>query len=121
MMDDRKSIETWAGKLGVSPAVHPNDHIWNFVTQHPGFGSRDAAIGYYFTDGANSAAKFIGLLAEHQSLNSQPARVLEFASGYGCVTRHLCKRPEIDVVSCDIHKEAVRFLRESMQVRAILS
>ena len=50
-----------------------------------------------------------------------PFKLLEFASGYGCVTRHIKKNPDYDVVSCDIHPQAVDFLRSRIDVKAIQS
>ena len=52
---------------------------------------------------------------------SRPIKLLEFASGYGCVTRHLKKNPAYDVVSCDIHPQAVDFLSSRLKVKAIQS
>jgi SAM-dependent methyltransferase len=113
-MDEHAEIARWAASFGVATAVHPNDHIWNFVLHHPGFASPAAAIEYYFTDGAKSARHFRELAGECPT-------VLEFAAGYGCVTRHLALAPGLQVTACDIHREAVGFLRDEIGVRAIVS
>ena len=83
-MADAPAIAAQAARFGVAAAVHPEDHIWNFVLGHPGFGSRAAAIEYYFADGAQSARHFRELIGP-----GARGAVLEFAAGYGCVTRHL--------------------------------
>jgi SAM-dependent methyltransferase len=106
-----------AARFGVSAAVHPRDHIWNFVLGHPGFGSPEAAIAYYFADGAASARRFLDLLGPADRRRG----VLEFAAGYGCVTRHLVRADTLDLTSCDIHPAAVDFLRQEIGVRAIRS
>ena len=48
--------------------------------------------------------------------------LLEFASGYGCVTRHLSRvNPELDIVACDIHPEAISFLKTELRAETLLS
>ncbi len=113
-MADAPAIAAQAARFGVAAAVHPEDHIWNFVLGHPGFGSRAAAIEYYFADGAQSARHFRELIGP-----GARGAVLEFAAGYGCVTRHLALARELDLTACDIHDEAVGFLRRQLGVRAI--
>jgi SAM-dependent methyltransferase len=112
-MDDA-AIARQASRFGVAAAVHPDDHIWNFVIHHPGFGSPAAAVEYYFADGANSTRHFLDLIGARRT-------VLEFASGYGCVTRHLAHAPGLNLTACDIHGEAVDFLRQQIGVSAIIS
>lgn len=112
-----------ASEFGVSPAIHPQDLLLDFLLEHPTFDAPADAVRYYFEDGAESARRLGGIVERNL-----PARagdhysVLEFASGYGMVTRHL---PDVldraDVVSCDIHPEAVDFLRDELGVRAVLS
>jgi SAM-dependent methyltransferase len=163
-MSDADRIAAQAARFGVSAAIHPEDHIWNFVLGHPGFGSRAAAIEYYFADGAASADRFAAMLeaaspgaalpggaspgaalpgaptfgaptphsATPQATTSAAAKpgppkpgpatphvVLDFAAGYGCVTRHLARNPALTVTACDIHAEAVTFLRHEIGVRAL--
>jgi hypothetical protein len=48
--------------------------------------------------------------------------VLDFASGYGCVTRHMrTVLPRAAKVACDIHPAAVKFIRNQLGTPAILS
>lgn len=116
---DVKAIAVQAARFGVSAAVHPEDHIWNFVLGHPGFRSRAAAIEYYFADGAKSARHFLELIGPGRERGRRT--VLEFAAGYGCVTRHLALAPGLGLTACDIHAGAVGFLRGQFGVRAIAS
>ncbi|HZL41831.1 MAG TPA: methyltransferase [Verrucomicrobiae bacterium] len=113
----------FAKRWGVSPEVHPEDFIFRFIIAHSGFASKDAAIQYYFDDGAKSAQKLRKLLAEdcHLDVDTGNLRLLEFASGYGAVTRHLKGAlPACRIIGCDIHPEAIRFV-QSLGVEAAQS
>ncbi len=112
-------INDYAGQLGVSPAVHPDDHIFNFLIDHQGFPSDETRIKYYFEDGRESAKKLRGIL--RRVLGEGSIDVLEFASGYGCVSRHLVGDNKIKLVSCDIHPQAISFLENKIGVRALHS
>ena len=51
-----------------------------------------------------------------------PFALLEFASGYGCLSRHLVKMTDrYDVLSCDIHPAAVEFIDRQIGLQATLS
>ncbi len=107
---------------GVSPEIHPDDLIFDFVFRHPSFKSKEEAIEYYFSDGANSAQRLRAILTEVCGLANQPLSMLEFASGYGCVTRHLRSViPYCVPTACDIHPEAIRFIREALGTEAMAS
>lgn len=48
--------------------------------------------------------------------------MLEFASGYGCVSRHLVNfSDEIELTACDIHNEARQFYADNFSVPFIMS
>lgn len=113
-------IEEQARCFGVSPALHPSDHLFGFLLNHQGFPDHASRISYYFQDGARSADKLHALLTEFGG-KKRPTKLLEFASGYGCVTRHLVKDETFHINSCDIHPDAIQFLRNEMQVEATLS
>ncbi|MBM3393555.1 MAG: class I SAM-dependent methyltransferase [Betaproteobacteria bacterium] len=98
----------------VTFAVHPDDHIFNWLLSNPVFESHERAISYYFNDGKKSAGK-IKRLIERFPVDAARPRFLEFASGYGCVSRHLLNAiPDLDLTSCDIHPEAIAFLNQSV-------
>lgn len=109
--------ETAAREFGVRSAIHPEDHIYNFVMAHPGFQSDRHRVRYYFEDGARSAEQFAAIVSRHH--NAEAPSVLEFASGYGCVSRHL--GANFDLVCCDIHPAAHAFLQQSLGLQSILS
>jgi len=109
-----------AAATGVVAAVHPQDFIYWFCCRHP-HQTLEAAISYYFSDGARSAEKLDGIVTELGFARGQPIKLLEFASGYGCVTRHLKKHTRWDVTSCDIHSEAIDFLDRQIGVKTLQS
>jgi SAM-dependent methyltransferase len=119
--DYNLAIRVNAERFGVSGAVHPSDHIFNFLFSNPVFHSREAAIEYYFSDGARSAKQFLSLVSQHLTPSAKTPTILEFASGYGCVTRHLALDRFIELCSCDIHPQAIQFLESAIGVHAIQS
>ena len=112
-----------AEQQGVTPAIHPKDFIYWFCVQHvpPTESTAFPGIDYYFWDGARSATKLAEVAATLDYERGRPIKLLEFASGYGCVSRHLKTKPEFDLVSCDIHPEAIDFLTGQIGVQALLS
>jgi cyclopropane fatty-acyl-phospholipid synthase-like methyltransferase len=105
----------------VEAAVHPSDFIYWYWVMESGQMSADGINGY-FEDGGHSAAKLAGLLTELGIQHaSDKLKLLEFASGYGMVTRQLIKCPQFDVVSCDIHQDAMDFLADKLAVKTMLS
>jgi SAM-dependent methyltransferase len=114
-------IEGEAARFSVSPAIHPADEIFRFMSEHPELDRDETWVGYYFEDGARSAARFTELLHKYCAQLERKPQVLEFASGYGCVTRHLARDHNIELESCDIHVEAVDFLRRIIGVHALPS
>lgn len=116
----RNTITALADEHGVSSQLHPDDMILQFLLRHPCFKTPDDALHYYFTDGRKSAQRIADLF-ESLTPRDRPLRFLEFASGYGCVTRHLLHLcPHWQIVSCDIHQQAVTFI-EAMGGKSILS
>lgn len=110
--------ETAAARHGVVPEVHSEDFIFRMLFDHKGFKQDAHRIDYYFDDGSRSAKKFSELLDQFLESRPGPRAVLEFASGYGCVTRHLVKNAGLRVTTSDIHIQANEFLRANMGVVA---
>ena len=113
LADHRGELTEIAARFGVRPDVHPADMIFRFVATHSGFPDSYQAIQYYFADGKKSADRLRGLVQQWLP-DRQQARLLEFASGYGCVTRHLLAQglPGWEFTCADIHDEAVLFLQK---------
>ena len=102
-------------EYGVAPDIHPADYIFRFVVNTAS--DESVAVQDYFRGGAEAARwmqKMIGIFRPVD----QPFKLLEFAAGYGRVTRHLGRiMPEARVIASDIHPAAVMFL-EQMGVEA---
>lgn len=113
--------EAAAARHGVSAATHPDDFILRMLFDHKGFKQDAHRIDYYFDDGASSALKFSDIISEHLPKIAGPRDVLEFASGYGCVTRHLITNPSLRVTTSDIHPQANDFLRSELGTVAVQS
>lgn len=109
---------------GAAHYLHREDFILQFLMTHPGFDSTNKAdaLRYYFTDGRKSAEKLRHLI-DALGFDSQGLfRLLEFASGYGCVTRHIpVVMPNVDLVSSDIHEAATNFITEELGGQSALS
>lgn len=120
LVDD---IQRYAGETGVASGVHHDDMIFQFLVNNPSFKTIEQAVKYYFYDGVSSAKKLQNLLVSKLGLKlTSDTSLLEFASGYGCVTRHLVKElAPIKIVSCDIHEAACTFLDSAIGVKTILS
>lgn len=120
--DIRSLCETAAGSFGVSPEVHAEDFIFRFIHDHPGFPSKASAVDYYFSDGARSAAKVRAFFDRFLGGDGQQKTVLEFAAGYGAVTRHAVGALSPHTLhSSDIHPQANAFLERQMSVGTVQS
>src|SRR5262245_6991742 len=96
-----------AVRYNVSGEIDPTDHIFLFLRGHPAIGA--ASVDQYFSHGLDCAVKLRKLIEQHLAGGS--VSILEFASGYGRVTRHLPNvLPEARCTACDIHPAAVRFI-----------
>lgn len=108
-----------ADPFGVTATIHPEDQIFWFLIELPRQ-TIEEAIHSYFSTGAESATKLRHLVEGRLAIESPS--VLEFASGYGCVTRHLARVfPAAIVTPCDIHDSALAFLKSEFGLEAHLS
>jgi hypothetical protein len=104
----------------VPSEVHPDDLLWTFLAAHPQFSTPDDVASYYFANGAESAKKLHDLVERH--FDNHDISIMEFASGYGMVSRHIpLEMPTAHVVSCDIHPAAVSFIQESLGIESVRS
>jgi SAM-dependent methyltransferase len=122
-------VEVEAAKFAVSPQIYADDFIYQWLLE-VGWGwesdrdkARADATEYYFADGDRSAKRLDALVRQHHpAAASRRLSLFEFASGYGCVSRHLRKMDDrYELIACDIHPMAVKFLREQIGVNAVLS
>lgn len=116
-------IQQYATATGVVSDIHPDDLIFRFLVENPVFKTTELAVKYYFYDGAKSARKLNKLLFSQLGVKrSVDTCFLEFASGYGCVTRQLTRElSPVNIVSCDIHEAACSFINSAIGVKTILS
>lgn len=115
-------INEHSAAQAVLPHIHPQDFIFRFLIENPTFPSLSDAVRYYFFDGRQSAEKLRATLAGLGVSIDEKFALLEFASGYGCVTRHLTHvLPKVDVTACDIHAQATEFIQTSLCVKSTLS
>lgn len=102
--------------------MHKDDFIFRFVYDHAGFPTKNLAIDYYFSDGANSATKVRKLIDQWLGESDTARTILEFAAGYGAVTRHAKKALEPhELHSSDIDPQANEFLARNFSVRTVQS
>lgn len=114
-----------ADVLGGAPlprtAIHPDDSMLRFFVERR-HGHRERAVVDYFRTG-HSAARAIETLLQWWFGERRPSiRLLDFASGYGRMTRFLVQRqaPERLWVS-DLFPAAVEFQRERFGVGGFVS
>jgi SAM-dependent methyltransferase len=107
---------------GVVGNLHLDDDILHFLLNHPIFPDLESGVESYFLDGRRSALKLAGLMNELGVGAHRPPSLLEFASGYGRVTRHLRSvLPHASIAACDIHDQAVTFIEQELGVPAFRS
>lgn len=118
----RRVMDTTQTLSDVSRAIHLEDGIFQFIWSNPVFPSKDDAVRYYFEDGAISARRVRDIIDCWLPQRHAPMSVLEFASGYGAVTRHAkdCLAPH-NLFSSDIHPQANSFIQQEMGVATIAS
>lgn len=120
-IDHALTINKVAKELDVHSNIHIEDFIWQFLIGNDVFPTREDAVNYYFNDAKNSAKLLDELIGSFLSETKGPVRLLEFASGYGCVTRHLLKNPKLKVTASDIHPAAMKFIADKFRVPTVVS
>lgn len=103
---------------GIPHYLHPDDFIFKYGMDRFGI---DTAVHSYFHSGRHEAHILKSIL-EQLCNNKDKVKVLDFASGYGRVARHLCYfSKKSDVYAADIHPEAVKFMRNMLGINSFLS
>jgi SAM-dependent methyltransferase len=123
MKDYQQEIRQTAQTFGVKSDIHPKDLMFQFyLKQDQDFQTGGIGVRSYFESGRESAQRIDDLIHRFAAPNQRRLNILEFASGYGCVTRHLeYSNHNHHTIACDIHPEAIEFLERVMGVEAILS
>ncbi len=100
----------YAAQLNVSPELAPTDHLLGFLINMLG---KEKAIAEYFSGGHRDAQQVMRLVDRCEATRPVGS-VLEFASGYGRVTRHLTAAiGKRKLIASDIHIEACDFIRST--------
>ena len=104
-------------KYNVPASIHPDDLLFRFFeTMH-----QENAADHYFSSG-HGDAQLIGYTMKELLPTLERPEVLEFASGFGRVSRHLRNAPvEMDVTVSDIHPAAVAFAQSAFGMKAVAS
>lgn len=109
-----------AAPAGVVTQLSEYDQLLGFLIGLPGR-TAPAAVEAYFAGGAGDAQRLVAIL-DQLDLLGKGTRVLEFAAGYGRVTRHLLNLlPGDTLAACDIHPAAYDLLQSAIGVRAYQS
>ena len=110
-----------AKRYGVEPVIHPKDFMyWATVHGLPPAEAHPRSAMNYFEGGSACAHRIASIIGE-PAFRSRKTRLLEFASGYGRVSRHLNKYPHIELVCSDVHENATDFLHKSLGLKAFTS
>ncbi|MGH1541895.1 MAG: class I SAM-dependent methyltransferase [Arenicella sp.] len=116
-----------AAHFGISPTIHPNDYLMHFLFFKSVLNNNETAVlNYYFGNALNCMNNLNTILElayknAHEEPKSENIKLLEFASGYGRLTRHLVNDEKFNLTCCDIHEEAVSFLKDTFAVNAFAS
>jgi SAM-dependent methyltransferase len=111
--------EVLAGDTNLN--VHAADEMLAFLEGTFG-GDRDHALAVYFQSGLQIWKTFRAILTWYFGSLDRVGRLLDFASGYGRVTRFLVRDLPPDRVSvADIYAEGVRFQEEQLGVHGLVS
>jgi hypothetical protein len=123
LIDLGPSRRKFIRKYQVVPDIHSADFIFRILYEYFHGGRFEEALDWYYFLGRLNAEKVAELAAAF--LRRQPGTaisLLDFASGYGAVARHIHKAlPGADLTAMDIHEQAQHFNQERLNIRAVLS
>jgi SAM-dependent methyltransferase len=116
-----------AAKLQIVKDIHSADFIFHFIAQSFPDKPTEAILQYY-RNGHYSAKVIAQVVADHAAVQTflgtpwKPARLLDFASGYGCVARHIPRTfPGTELQVADIHPAAMAFNKDLLGFDGALS
>jgi SAM-dependent methyltransferase len=105
------------GSLDV--AIDDRDEMLTFLVEGME-GDRDRALFTYFRSGLSIADATLQIL--RWRFGDKPGKVLDFASGYGRVTRFLVRDlPPESLWVADVYEDGIRFQQERLGVRGVVS
>jgi SAM-dependent methyltransferase len=105
---------TFEGWIGVNCEIHPNDEIFKFIHDHP---DSLNPLRDYLVDGWRTSYELMVLLEKTGQSLASCNSFLEFASGYGRLSRHLGKFPGATKVTVsDLMPGAIEFVRDTFGI-----
>lgn len=108
------------GEEGVPLTVDARDEmLGHLLREH--LGSADAALVAYFQTGRMAAEILRRAIRWRQRSGGGPVRVLDFAAGFGRVSRYLVGAPGIELTVSDLQAEAVEFQRRALGLDGFVS
>jgi SAM-dependent methyltransferase len=122
--DMSPSVAALLADLGIEPgsldvAIDARDEMLTFLIDEME-GDRDRALFTYFRSGLSIARALLQVV--RWRCGERPARVLDFASGYGRVTRFLVREiPPESLWVADVYEDGLRFQAERLGVRPVVS
>jgi SAM-dependent methyltransferase len=120
LLEQEARIADMAQRKGVLGHIHERDMLFDFFVRSVFLTDRAKAVDAYFEGGEDCCRRFAALCAEH--VQGTVGTVLEFASGYGRVARHAHHMlPATRWICCDIHLEAVEYVRSRLALEAFHS
>jgi SAM-dependent methyltransferase len=100
--------------IATAPRVHEDDHLLNYIIREHG---PEVGLRMYFEGGKADAHKIFDMMAA--VVNPVGARILDFASGFGRVARHMEQiAPHSQVNASDIHPDACAFINKELGIMA---
>lgn len=114
----KQKINDLSAYFGVPVDVHPEDLLFKFfAAQTPGA----EALDRYFSSGWGDANRITNLIKTVLP-NIERPKVLEFAAGFGRLTRHFPRMaPHFEFRMSDIHAKAVKFAKDVLNVDGLKS
>jgi len=101
--------------------IHPKDEMYLEMKAHHGYRAGTCRY-HYFKTGNEALTSLKSLLACCNRPLKETRNLLEFACGYGRLTRYLaCELDPNRIWACDIYKDAVDFVEEKLGVTGIYS
>jgi len=120
LTNELAAVARTAAPAGVAPDLSEYDQLLGFLINIPSL-TPEAAVEAYFTGGKDDARRLVSVL-EQLGLLGGNKKILEFASGYGRVTRHLKQLlSENSYSASDIHPAACSMIDTAIGVPAHLS
>jgi len=96
---------------------HPDDFLFKFSMELEGM---ENCVPAYICGGAHIASEVLSLCNEFLGENEKPYDILDFASGYGRVTRGFDKSA-FNITASDIHEDAMKYIESEIGVETYLS